>query len=81
MDETELLKNKIKDLEKEVRELKEKLSKSKKVGRKKKFKEHDIEAMKVYKFQNKSYREIAEMFNCSSSTVHNLIKIKDTKND
>lgn len=76
MDEVELLKNKIKNLEKEVRELKNELSKSKRAGRKRKFKDHDIEAMKVYKFQNKSYREIAEMFNCSPATVHKLINNK-----
>lgn len=78
MSEVEKLKNRIKELEVEVRELKEKINKQeagtiKARGRRAKFKSHDIAAMKWYRINNKSYREIAEMYKCSVATVHKLI--------
>lgn len=86
MSEEAYLKNRIIELELEVRELKnilniQKPQYDKKRGRKNKFEAHDIESMKFYRFQNKTYREIAEIFKCSPATVHNLIKIKETEND
>lgn len=75
MDSIKSLKCRIEELEKENKELKEELSKfkNKKRGRKNKFEIHDIESMKFYRFQGKSYREIASIFNCSTGLVHKLI--------
>lgn len=78
MESIESLKHRVKELEKENKELKEQLNKlqNKKRGRKNKFEIHDIESMKFYRFQGKSYREIASIFKCSTGLVHKLVNRK-----
>lgn len=74
MEEIETLKERIKELEYENKELKKRLSNQKgKVGRKQKLKEHEIETMKFYRFQGKTYKEIASLFGCSVGLVHKVI--------
>lgn len=74
MEEIETLKKRIKELEYENEELKKRLSNQKgKVGRKQKLKEHEIETMKFYRFQRKTYKEIASLFGCSVGLVHKVI--------
>ena len=74
------LKYEYKDLkknEKKVVEFIEVIPKTKNergAGRKSKFTDADIEAMKMYKIQGMSTRAIAEIFNCSHVTVNKLIK-------
>ena len=46
-------------------------------GRKAKFTEQDIESIKMYRLQGLSTRAIAELFNCSHTTINKLIKCKD----
>ncbi|CEP92080.1 Uncharacterised protein [[Clostridium] sordellii] len=80
MDIVEKLQLRIKELEAENEKLKRQLNKEKgKVGRKQKLKEHEIETMKFYRFQGKTYKEIAELFDCSVGLVHKVInkKIKE----
>lgn len=45
----------------------------KKLGRKPKFNEAEIQTMKMIKLQGKSYRDIAKQFDCSVGIVHKLI--------
>lgn len=42
-------------------------------GRKPKFTDAEVQSMKMYKLQGKSYRAIADLFNCSVGTIHKLI--------
>ena len=71
MSEVEFLKSRIKELEEEVERLR-KLN-NRNAGRKEKFTESDIYSMKMYKMQGKTYRNIAELYDCSVSTCHKLI--------
>lgn len=73
MRDINILEKRIKELEKENEELKLQINKRKKVGRKQRFQEHEIEAMRFYRFQGKTFKEIAELFNCSVGLVHNNI--------
>ncbi|TAN66634.1 hypothetical protein WS9_009990 [Paraclostridium sordellii 8483] len=74
MNSIEELKSRIKELEKENQELRKLLNKEKnKPGRKPKLQDHEIEAMKCYRYQNKTYKEIAELFNCSPGLVHKVL--------
>ena len=64
------LKDRIKNLENEVLRLK-----NRNAGRKKKtFKDSDIELIKLYRVQGLSIRNIAKMFNCSTTVINNIIK-------
>lgn len=45
-------------------------------GRKARFTDQEKGAMKMYRIQEKSFREIAEIFNCSVGTVHKIINEK-----
>lgn len=64
------LKDRIKALENEVTRLK-----NRNAGRKKKvFKDSDIELIKLYRMQGLSIRNIAKMFNCSTTVINNIIK-------
>lgn len=77
MDKVEKLKLRISELEAEVEKLKRQLNKQKcKVGRKQKLKDNEIETMKFYRYQGKTYKEIAELFDCSVGLVHKVIKLK-----
>lgn len=77
MDIVEKLKLRISELEAENKKLKRQLNKEKcKVGRKQKLKEHEIETMRFYRFQGKTYKEIAELFGCSVGLVHKVINLK-----
>lgn len=77
MDKVEKLKLRISELEAEVEKLKRQLNKQKcKVGRKQKLKDNEIETMKFYRYQGKTYKEIAELFDCSVGLVHKVINIK-----
>ena len=42
-------------------------------GRKQKFTDAEIQAIKMYRLQGKSYRAIADMFGCSVGLVHKII--------
>lgn len=78
MNEVEELRNRIKELEEENLKLKKQLNKGSKPGRARMFKDHDIESMKFYRFQGKSYKEIAGIFKCSVGLVHKLINENKT---
>lgn len=70
MDTIESLKLRIKELEDENKKLRKKLNQQKcKVGRKQKLVDHEIETMKFYGYQGKTYKEIAELFKCSVGLV------------
>jgi len=43
-------------------------------GRKSKFTERDRETMRMYRFQGKTIKEIAEIYGCSVGLVHKLVK-------
>jgi len=43
-------------------------------GRKSKFTEGDRETMRMYRFQGKTIKEIAEIYGCSVGLVHKLVK-------
>lgn len=45
-------------------------------GRKERFNDQEKGTMKMYRIQEKSFREIAEIFNCSVGTVHKIINEK-----
>ena len=47
---------------------------SKSSGRPNKLSDSDKELMKMYRMQNKSYREIASLFNCSIGLVSKVLK-------
>lgn len=38
------------------------------------FKECDIEAMKFYKLQNKSNKDIADLYNCNEEVINAILK-------
>lgn len=77
MDIVEKLKLRISELEAENEMLKRQQNKQKcKVGRKQKLKDHEIETMRFYRYQGKTYKEIAELFDCSVGLVHKVIKLK-----
>lgn len=61
-------------LKKENNELKAALSKSKErgAGRKNKFTEQEMEMIKMYRFQGKSIRELAAMFECSVGLISKI---------
>lgn len=42
-------------------------------GRKERFTEQEKESIRMYRFQGKTIKEIAEMFNCSIGLIHKLI--------
>lgn len=69
-------KEKIEELEKEIQKLKNEKTESRNkrgAGRKQKFNDTDIETIKMYRFQGKTIKEIAEIFNCSVGLIHKLI--------
>lgn len=78
MNEIEQLKLYIQKLEQENKELREKnerLRSRNKGGRKKReFTELELESIRMYRFQNKSIREIANIFSCSVGLMHKTIK-------
>jgi DNA invertase Pin-like site-specific DNA recombinase len=76
MSDINILEKRIKELEKENEELKLQLNKRKKVGRKQKLKEHEIETMKFYRFQGQTYKDIATLFDCSVGLVHKVLNKK-----
>ena len=77
MDTIESLKLRIKELEDENKKLRKKLNQQKcKVGRKQKLADYEIETMKFYRYQGKTYKEIAELFKCSVGLVHKVINPK-----
>lgn len=45
-------------------------------GRKNKFTEQQIETIRMYRMQNKTIKEIAEMFECSVGLIHKIINEK-----
>lgn len=70
-----------KELEKEIEYLSEKNSISKKhnergAGRKTRFTNTEIETIKMYRLQNKTIKEIAEIFDCSVGLIHKIVKGK-----
>ena len=85
LDETLILSakktSKIFELEKEIEELKSNNSvhKSKNergAGRKERFSQTEKQAMKMYRLQGKSIREIARIYECSVGLIHKLINEK-----
>ena len=77
MDIVEKLKLRISELEAENEMLKRQQNKQKcKVGRKQKLKDNEIETMKFYRYQGKTYKDIAELFDCSVGLVHKVINLK-----
>ncbi len=76
--------NEINELKKEIIELRDRIKtlenevirlKNRNAGRKKKtFKDSDIELIKLYRVQGLSIRNIAKMFNCSTTVINNIIK-------
>ena len=80
MDIVEKLKLRISELEAENEMLKRQQNKQKcKVGRKQKLKDNEIETMKFYRYQGKTYKDIAELFDCSVGLVHKVINLKRTE--
>lgn len=79
MEEIEFLKNRIKELEEEVLRLNKLIHKRNKPGRSRKFNDNDVESMKFYRLQGKSYKEIASIFKCSVGLVHKLINENNEK--
>lgn len=68
----------IEDLNKQIEDLKaernvHKIKNERKAGRKQKFTNAEIQAIKMYRLQGKSYRAIAEIFDCSVGLVHKII--------
>ena len=51
----------------------------KKLGRKAKFNNAEIQAIKMTRLQGKSYREIARQFDCSVGIVHKIINEQQNK--
>lgn len=45
-------------------------------GRKSRFSEEEKSSIKMYRFQGKTIKEIAEMFKCSTGLVHKIINEK-----
>lgn len=76
--------NEINELKKEIIELRDRIKtlenevirlKNRNAGRKKKtFKDSDVELIKLYRVQGLSIRNIAKMFNCSTTVINNIIK-------
>ncbi|MCB2309041.1 hypothetical protein LGL08_20265 [Clostridium estertheticum] len=69
----------IEELEKENKRLRNELkNKSEKhnergAGRKSRFSERDITMIKMYRIQNKTIKELAEMYDCSTGLIHKII--------
>lgn len=78
MNEIEQLKLYIQKLEQENKQLRdenERFRSRNKSGRKKReFTDVDLESIRMYRFQNKSIREIAYIFGCSVGLIHKTIK-------
>ena len=77
------LKDKIEQLEKEIEALKasnnnDKVKNERGAGRKSKFTQEQIQKIYLRRSEGKSFRAIAEEFNCSVGLVHKLIKERDT---
>lgn len=51
----------------------QKINNERGAGRKERFNQSDKEAMKMYRLQGKSYKEIAELYGCSVGLVHKII--------
>lgn len=68
----------LEQLRKENAELKEQISKlrNRGAGRKPKFNLYQISNIKNARNQGKSYKQIAETYNCSVSLIHKLINEK-----
>lgn len=64
---------KAQELLEENQKLKATIQNYKKLGRKGKFDQAEIEAIKMYRIQGKSYREIAKLYECSVGLVYKLI--------
>lgn len=62
-----------KELKKQLDGSVQKIKNERGAGRKPKFNDTEIQSIKMYKLQGKSYRAIAEIFNCSVGTIHKLI--------
>ncbi len=69
----------IEELEKENKRLRDELkNKSEKhnargAGRKSRFTESDTTMIKMYRIQNKTIKELAEMYDCSTGLIHKII--------
>lgn len=61
---------------KALKNSKEKARNERGAGRKNKFSEHDKEAIKLYRLQDKTIKEIAEIYNCSVGLIHKIISEK-----
>ena len=70
--------NELDQLRKENAELRAEISRltNRNAGRHKKFNAYQISNIKNARNQGKSYREIAEKYNCSVSLIHKLINEK-----
>lgn len=66
------LKNQIKSLQMEIEKLKGNNSRG--AGRKSKFSEMEKTEIQMYRFQGKTLKEIAEMFDCSTKTIQRILK-------
>lgn len=70
----ELLESKNKSLNERVQKLiNEKVHNERGAGRKTRFTDQEKEAVKMYRLQGKTIKELAEMFCCSVGLIHKLI--------
>ena len=60
------------ELKEQIKELKENKHNKRGAGRKPKFTNAEIQSIKMYRLQGKSYKAISEMFNCSVGTIYNV---------
>ena len=68
----------LKELKEQIKQLEantnvHKIKNERRAGRKQKFINAEIQAIKMYRLQGKSYRAIADMFGCSVGLVHKII--------
>lgn len=68
----------LQELQEQIKQLQsetnvQKIKNERRAGRKQKFINAEIQAIKLYRLQGKSYRAIAEMFDCSVGLVHKII--------
>lgn len=61
------------ELKRQLDESVQKIKNERGAGRKPKFTDEEIQSIKMYRLQGKSYKAIADLFNCSVGTIHKLI--------
>ena len=71
MNELEQLRKENEDLKEQIRKLR-----SRGAGRKTMFNAYQISNMKNSRKQGKTYKQISEIYNCSTSLIHKLINEK-----